>query len=54
MRLILVHLLWAFDLELPEGQGQEVVGNWEDQKSWILWEKAPLKVKLTVRQGADV
>ncbi|MCJ1403437.1 hypothetical protein MMC11_006660 [Xylographa trunciseda] len=42
MRLILAHLLWAFDLEVPKGEGQEVLRNWEEQKSWILWEKVPL------------
>ena len=48
MRLILAHLLWAFDLKAPDG---ETVGGWEEQKSWILWEKAPLRVKLRIAEG---
>jgi len=44
MRLILAHLLWAFDFE-AEGP----IDKWEDQKSWILWEKKPLNVRLKSR-----
>lgn len=44
MQLILTHLLWAFDLE-AEGK----VGEWNEQKSWILWEKRPLMVRLKCR-----
>ena len=49
MRLILTHLLWAFDLEVPGGTNSDTVGRWEEQKSWILWEKAPLMVRLKMR-----
>ncbi|KAL9105820.1 MAG: hypothetical protein Q9227_009076 [Pyrenula ochraceoflavens] len=45
MRLILARLLFAFDLEAAE----KPAGKWEDQKSWILWEKMPLMVKLKIR-----
>ncbi|KAL3475518.1 cytochrome P450 [Aspergillus californicus] len=37
IRLILARVIWAFDLELsPESQA------WDDQKSYILWDKPPL------------
>lgn len=48
MRLILARLLWAFDLEAPESA--DGIGRWEDQKSWILWEKRPLSVRLRRRR----
>lgn len=41
LRLILSHLLWAFDFELADKEW-----SWEKQKSWILWEKTPLNVRL--------
>lgn len=44
MRLILTHLLWAFDFQ-AEGK----VGEWGEQKSWILWEKRPLMVRVECR-----
>lgn len=47
MRLILAHLLWAFDLEAYEGE--EGIGRWEEQKSWILWEKKALNARLRYR-----
>ena len=53
MRLVLTYLLWTFDLELPKHQMSAGPGKWEDQNNWILWEKAPLMVKLTVRKGSD-
>lgn len=41
MRLVLVRVLWNFDLKLdPESV------NWTDQKTYFLWEKKPLKVQL--------
>lgn len=43
MRLILARLLWNFDLELDERSK-----SWaHNMKSFILWEKPPLLVKLT-------
>ena len=44
MRLILAHLLWAFDFE-AEGE----VRKWEEQKTWILWDKKPLMVRVKNR-----
>lgn len=37
IRLILTHVLYAFDLELcPESKG------WSEQKTYLVWEKRPL------------
>ncbi|KAI9373001.1 putative sterigmatocystin biosynthesis P450 monooxygenase stcF [Aspergillus egyptiacus] len=45
MRLILVHLLWHFDLALDEGRMGET--DWlAAQGIWILWDKKPLWVVL--------
>lgn len=45
MRLIFARVLWNFDLELCEESH-----NWIDaQKSWGLWEKNPLWVRLIKR-----
>ncbi|KAM5361367.1 hypothetical protein ACJZ2D_013137 [Fusarium nematophilum] len=41
-RLLLVRLLWKFDLELMESSR-----GWDKQSSYILWDKASLDVKLT-------
>jgi cytochrome P450 len=41
MRLILAKVLFNFDLELDESMGE-----WTDQKVFVLWEKHPLLVKL--------
>ncbi|CAG8975282.1 hypothetical protein HYALB_00008066 [Hymenoscyphus albidus] len=44
MRLILARVLWNFDLELmPESR------DWDNQKTYGLWEKKPMMVKLTTR-----
>lgn len=41
MRLILARMLWSFEMSLsPESK------NWDDQDSWIQWDKKPLMVKL--------
>lgn len=42
MRLILAKFLFNFDIELDKQ-----TGDWTNQKSYILWEKHPLWVKLT-------
>jgi averantin hydroxylase len=42
MRLILAKVLYNFDLELDDR-----VGDWMDQKVFVLWEKHPLWVKVT-------
>ena len=44
MRLILAHLIWTFDFEATESK--ENPWSWEQQKSWILWEKTPLIVRV--------
>ncbi|KAL8806673.1 MAG: hypothetical protein Q9182_001201 [Xanthomendoza sp. 2 TL-2023] len=41
LRLILARLLWEFEFELVD-HGWE----WGSQKSWILWEKRPLRVRV--------
>lgn len=46
MRLLLAKLLWNFDLELlPQSL------NWADQKSFSLWSRPQLMIKL-FRAGA--
>ncbi|TVY55884.1 Cytochrome P450 monooxygenase aclL [Lachnellula cervina] len=45
MRLILARVLWNFDLELQPG-----AQDWSAQKSYVLWEKGPLPVKLVPRE----
>ncbi|GME30911.1 Cytochrome p450 protein [Neofusicoccum parvum] len=41
MRIIMANILWHFDLELcSESKG------WSDQKTYILWQKSPLWVKV--------
>ena len=47
MRLILAQLLWTFDLALPEGE-TKALRPWQEQNNYILWEKTPLQVKLSV------
>ncbi|KAK1140603.1 hypothetical protein N8T08_010240 [Aspergillus melleus] len=42
MRLVAVKLLWNFDLAF-----EEECEEWDNQKSYNIWEKDPLKVKLT-------
>ena len=42
MRLILAKVLFHFDLELDSA----ATGDWFDQKSWGLWIKNPLYVRL--------
>lgn len=42
IRLALAHVLWHFDLSPAEEST-----NWIQQKSFIVWEKSPLMVKLT-------
>jgi cytochrome P450 len=46
MRMILARMIWNFEMELmPEST------SWKDQKTFILWEKHPLMVKLSLREG---
>ncbi|OJJ59393.1 hypothetical protein ASPSYDRAFT_56995 [Aspergillus sydowii CBS 593.65] len=46
MRIIFARVLWNFDLELCEESA-----NWKDQKSYVVWEKAPLMCKLKPREN---
>lgn len=48
MRLILARVLWNFNMKLAD---DDKVENWLDQKSWTFWEKGPLNVYLTKRDG---
>ena len=41
MRLILARMLWSFDMRLSSE-----CQNWDDQASWIQWDKKPLMVEL--------
>ena len=43
LRLILARLLWAFDIEATE-VGKRV--RWEDQRTWMLWEKLPFEIRI--------
>ncbi|KAL8828357.1 MAG: hypothetical protein Q9191_002640 [Dirinaria sp. TL-2023a] len=47
MRLILARLLWHFDFQAEDQR----LGKWETQKTWILWEKKPLHVRLRIQQA---
>lgn len=46
MRQILARVLWNFDLELMEEQTVK----WEKQKSFGVWDKGPLSVRVNVRE----
>lgn len=48
MQLVLAHLIWAFDFEPVEDE--EPPWSWEQQKSWILWEKKSLNVRIKCRR----
>jgi hypothetical protein len=45
MRLIAAKLLWSFDMNLEES-----ATGWHIQKSFNVWEKKPLMVKLSPAQ----
>ncbi|GAB1312601.1 Averantin oxidoreductase [Madurella fahalii] len=48
MRLILAKLLWNFDMTLcPQSEG------WQDQLSFILWDKSPLLVKIKMHSESE-
>ena len=46
IRLVLVRMIWEFDMELCEDTGMEWV---ENNKAWLTWHKKPLLVKLVAR-----
>jgi len=49
LRLILVRMIWNFDLNLVgDGDGKDGKYAWEQQKTYILVEKVPLQVRLQV------
>ncbi|KAF4472377.1 Isotrichodermin C-15 hydroxylase [Fusarium albosuccineum] len=45
-RLLLVRLLWKFDLELMDSSKR-----WDSQQTYVLWDKSSLDVKLTAVNG---
>lgn len=45
MRLILASLIWNFDVELDADHCREI-GDWADQRTYLLWEKKPLMCRL--------
>lgn len=50
MRLILTRVLWKFDLELcPESATR-----WDEQRSFILWEKKPLMCSVRRIEGSGL
>ena len=51
MRLIVARMLWNFDMRFAEGGPVENLA-WEDQNTYILWDKKPLMVTLVERQKA--
>ena len=48
MRLILARMLWSFDIKLSAESW-----DWDDQKSWIQWDKKPLMVSLSLVEGRE-
>jgi len=48
MRTILSRLVWNFDMKLVDPNEA-----WEKQKTFVLWDKSSLMVKLQVRKGAE-
>jgi hypothetical protein len=44
MRIILARMIFNFDMELDQPSDE-----WLNQQCFILWEKHPLKVRLTKR-----
>lgn len=51
--LILGHLLYNFDITLPEGLGSQALNKWEDQETYAVWVGNPLPVHLRLRSGAS-
>lgn len=47
MRLIVAKLVWSFDLRLPDDERKWV--KWEDLKAFIVMEKPPIPLQLTLR-----
>jgi cytochrome P450 len=49
MRLILGRLVWEFDIESMNG---EEMTRWEDLRTFVLWEKRPVEVRIKQRQAS--
>lgn len=54
-RLIMAHLVWHFDLEVPEGKAErkenekwDPAGDMKGLKAWLVWQKPRLWVRLRV------
>ncbi|KAL9066761.1 MAG: hypothetical protein Q9161_007350 [Pseudevernia consocians] len=47
IRLVIVRMLWEFDMELCEETGSD----WVEKKAWFTWDKKPLFVRLTPRDN---
>jgi hypothetical protein len=45
MRSIMVRILWNFDLKLIDESY-----DWMDQKTFVVWDKTPLDVKLSLEK----
>ncbi|KAF6234906.1 hypothetical protein HO173_006836 [Letharia columbiana] len=45
IRLVIVRMLWEFDMELCAETGSD----WAEKKAWFTWDKRPLFVKLAAR-----
>ena len=48
MRLIVARMLWTFDMQLSAESE-----NWDEQASWIQWDKKPLMIKLRLNAKAE-
>ncbi|EME45443.1 hypothetical protein DOTSEDRAFT_71240 [Dothistroma septosporum NZE10] len=49
MRLIIARLLFSFDITLDEGSPS--LTDWGEQKTFIFWQKEPLRIKLKPRRA---
>jgi hypothetical protein len=47
MRLVLAKILWKFDVHAVRGKELE----WEHLRTFLLVEKKPIVVRMTLRQG---
>ena len=44
LKLVMAKIIWEFDMELCDGQEE-----WDNQPVWLVYEKAPLMVRLRSR-----
>lgn len=49
MRIIVARVLWEFDIKLADQQDRF---DWGEQETYILWEKRPLNILVTLAKGA--